>query len=72
MKEHTRHDRGTLITLQPLQIRTFFATYKPSENNNDRNDSGTYKPNNNERNDSERISDVERSNSVEDDVDLMF
>ena len=27
---HSTHDKGNVIVLQPLQIRTFFATYKPS------------------------------------------
>ena len=31
VKQHTQHDAGKIITLQPLQIRTFFATYKPTK-----------------------------------------
>ena len=30
MAQYTKYDEGNFITLQPLQIRTFFATYKPS------------------------------------------
>jgi hypothetical protein len=30
MDKYTQYDDGNVITLQPLQIRTFFATYKPS------------------------------------------
>ncbi|XP_063690730.1 lysosomal alpha-mannosidase-like [Bolinopsis microptera] len=30
MSKYTMYDEGNMITLQPLQIRTFFATYKPS------------------------------------------
>ena len=34
MTQYTRYDGGNVITLQPLQIRTFFATYKPSVEEN--------------------------------------